>query len=69
MDYKNKIIELAEKNNGYVRTKEITDNNILKKYLKELVDEKKILKLRQCGSYFCLSCEPYLFIRHKELAI
>ena len=45
MDYKNRIIELAEKNNGYIRTKEILDNNILKKYLKELVDEKKLLKL------------------------
>ena len=40
MNYKNKIIELTEQNNGYIRTKEITDNNILKKYLKELVDEK-----------------------------
>ena len=55
MDYKNKIIELAEKNNGYIRTKEITDNNILKKYLKELVDEKKLLKLSR-GLYMLSDC-------------
>lgn len=55
MNYKNKIIELAEKNNGYIRTKEITDNNILKKYLKELVDEKKLLKLSR-GLYMLSDC-------------
>lgn len=55
MDYKNRIIELAEKNNGYIRTKEILDNNILKKYLKELVDEKKLLKLSK-GLYMLSDC-------------
>lgn len=55
MNYKNKIIELAEKNNGYIRTKEVTDNNILKKYLKELVGEKKLLKLSR-GLYMLSDC-------------
>lgn len=47
MKYKNKIIELAEKNNGYIRTKEIVDNNIPKNYLKELVGEKVLLKVNK----------------------
>ena len=34
MDFKNKIIELAEKNNGYIKTKDIINNNIPKNYLK-----------------------------------
>ena len=55
MDYKNRIVELAEKNNGYIRTKEILDKNILKKYLKELVDEKKLLKLSK-GLYMLSDC-------------
>lgn len=45
MDFKNKIIELAEKNNGYIRTREVINNDIPKKYLKDLVDENKLQKL------------------------
>ena len=45
MDFKNKIIELAEKNNGYIRTREVINNYIPKKYLKDLVDENKLQKL------------------------
>lgn len=47
MEYKNKIIKLAEKNNGYIRTKEIVHNDISKNYLKELVDEKVLLKVKK----------------------
>jgi len=55
MDYKNKIFELAEKNNGYVKTKEITDNNIPKNYLKELVNDKKLTKISR-GLYMLSNC-------------
>lgn len=55
MDYKNKIIELAEKNNGYIRTKEITDSNIPKNYLKELVNDKKLTKISR-GIYMLYNC-------------
>lgn len=47
MEYKNKITKLAEKNNGYIRTKEIVYNDIPKNYLKELVDEKVLLKVKK----------------------
>ena len=55
MDYKNKIIELAEKNNEYIRTKEIISNNIPKNYLKELVDENKLKKINK-GLYMLADC-------------
>ena len=55
MNYKNKIIKLAEKNNGYITTKEITDNNIPKNYLKELVNEKKLTKVNR-GFYMLSEC-------------
>lgn len=40
MNYKDKIIKIAEDNNGYVQTKTVTENVIPKNYLKELVNEK-----------------------------
>ena len=47
MDYKNTIIKLTEKNNGYITTKEITDNNIPKIYLTQLVEEKKLTRINR----------------------
>lgn len=55
MDYKNKIIELVENNNGYIKTKEIIRNNIPKNYLKELVDERKLKKINK-GLYMLVNC-------------
>jgi len=55
MDYKSKIIELVENNNGYIKTKEIIKNNISKNYLKELVDERKLKRINK-GLYMLADC-------------
>ena len=47
MNYKRQIIEFAEKNNRYIKTKEIINNNIPKNYLKELVDKKNYTNLKK----------------------
>lgn len=40
MDYKNKILSLSK--NGYIKTKDLTKNNIPRIYLTKLVNEKEI---------------------------
>lgn len=40
MNYKNRILNLFT--NGYLTTKEVTDNNIPKIYLTKLIEENKI---------------------------
>lgn len=55
MNYKDKIIKFAEDNNGYVQTKIVTENGIPKKHLKELVNEKKLLKVNR-GLYMLPDC-------------
>lgn len=63
MEYKNEIIKLTEKNIGYVRTKEVVNNNISKNYLKELVDETKLIRISK-GLYMlpdCFKDEYFIF--------
>lgn len=63
MDFKTKIIELAEKFNGYITTKEVSKNDIPKIYLTQLVDEKKLIRIGR-GLYMlpdCFEDEYYRF--------
>ena len=63
MDYKDKIILLAENNNGYITTKEVIKNNIPNIYLTQLVDEGKLLRTSR-GLYMfpdCFEDEYYKF--------
>ena len=63
MDYKDKIILLTEKNNGYITTKEVIKNNIPNIYLTQLVDEGKLLRTSR-GLYMfpdCFEDEYYKF--------
>lgn len=63
MNFKTKIIELAEKFNGYITTKEVSKNDIPKIYLTQLVDEKKLIRISR-GLYMlpdCFEDEYYRF--------
>lgn len=63
MNFKTKIIELAEKFNGYITTKEVSKNDIPKIYLTQLVDEKKLIRISR-GLYMlpdCFGDEYYRF--------
>lgn len=63
MNFKTKIMELAEKFNGYITTKEVSKNDIPKIYLTQLVDEKKIIRISR-GLYMlpdCFEDEYYRF--------
>lgn len=55
MDYKLKILSIANTNNGYVTTKEVTNNNIPKIYLTELVRDEKLVKVSR-GFYMLPDC-------------
>lgn len=55
MDYKLKILSIANANNGYVTTKEVTNNNIPKIYLTELVRDEKLVKVSR-GFYMLPDC-------------
>ncbi len=58
MNYKDKIIKIAEDNNSYVQTKIVTENGIPKNYLKELVNENRLLKVSR-GLYMLPDCFIY----------
>lgn len=63
MNFKTKIMELAEKFNGYITTKEVSKNDIPKIYLTQLVDEKKLIRISR-GLYMlpdCFEDEYYRF--------
>lgn len=45
MNFYEKILKLAEKNGGYITTKELVNNNINKKFLTNLVRDGKLLRL------------------------
>lgn len=71
MNYKGRIIELANKGNGYISTKEIVKNNIPKIYLTQLIDEKKIVRITR-GLYMlpdCFEDEYYKFQMTNKNAI
>ena len=55
MNYKDKIIKIAEDNNGYIQTKTVTENGIPKNYLNELVNENRLLKVN-IGLYMLPDC-------------
>lgn len=55
MDYKLKILSIVDANNGYVTTKEVSNNNIPKIYLTELVKEEKLVKVSR-GFYMLPDC-------------
>lgn len=55
MDYKLQILKIAEKNNGYITTKNVIGNNIPKPYLAQLINEKKIIKVSR-GFYMLPNC-------------
>ena len=55
MNYKNKILELAENSNGYITTKEISKNQIPKVYITQLVEEKKLIRVGR-GFYMMPDC-------------
>jgi predicted transcriptional regulator of viral defense system len=46
-DYKDKIKEIFFNNHGYVRTKDLVNANVHKKYLKKLMEEGNINRLKQ----------------------
>lgn len=71
MGYKKLIIKLTKKNNGYITTKEITNNNIPKIYLTQLVKEKKLTRINR-GLYMlpeCFEDEYYKFQKITNYAI
>lgn len=55
MNYKDQILKIIEDNNGYITTKKITENDIPKIYLTQLVKEKKLTKVRR-GLYMLPNC-------------
>lgn len=50
MNYYEKIQKILNKNNGYITTKEVTDNNIPRIYLTKMVESKKIVRINR-GHY------------------
>ena len=71
MNYKGRIIELANDGNGYVSTKEIIKNNIPKIYLTQLINEKKLARVTR-GLYMLSDCfedEYYQFQSTNKSAI
>lgn len=63
MEQKNEIMMIAENNNGYVSSKEVEKKGFFKKYLKELVEEDKLLRIGR-GLYMLSDCykdEYYIF--------
>lgn len=55
MNYNDRIIDLAEKYNGYIVAEEVTANNIPSIYLTKLVDEKRLIRVSR-GLYMLPSC-------------
>lgn len=55
MNYKLRILKIAEENNGYATTKEITNKGISKVYLTKLVREEKLVKASR-GFYMLPDC-------------
>lgn len=55
MNYKLSILKIAEDNNGYITTKEVTNKAIPKIYLTELVREEKLVKVSR-GFYMLPDC-------------
>ena len=45
MNYYDKILKIAQKNNGYVTTKEIVEQNINKRFLTNLVKNNKLIRI------------------------
>lgn len=45
MNYYDKILKIAQKNNGYVTTKEIVEQNINKRFLTNLVKNNKLVRI------------------------
>lgn len=67
MDYKNKIIVLANKYNGYITTKEVVKNTIPKIYLTKLVEEKKLIRISR-GLYMLPDCFEDEYYRFQVIA-
>lgn len=55
MNCNDRIIDLAEKYNGYIVAEEVTANNIPSIYLTKLVDEKRLIRVSR-GLYMLPSC-------------
>lgn len=45
MNFYEKILEIVDKNGGYITTKELVNNNINKKFLTNLVKNEKLIRL------------------------
>ena len=50
MENKEKILKLLEKNNGYITTKMVVDNNIATFFLSQMVKEKQLIRISR-GTY------------------
>lgn len=67
MIQENKILEIANKCNGIVTTKQVMENNIARIYLTKLIKEKKLYRVER-GIYSTskISINPYYSIQNKS---
>lgn len=55
MDYKSKILKIADDNNGYITAKDVVNKGIPKIYLTNLVKERKLVRISR-GFYMLVDC-------------
>lgn len=66
----NKILQLANKNNGIVTTKQVTENKIARIYLTKLIKENKLYRIdRGIYSISKINIEPYYSLQNKSSKI
>ena len=70
MKYENKILEIANSNNGVVTTKEVSKNKIARIYLTKLIKEKKLFRIER-GIYSTskITLDSYYSLQNKSKKI